>query len=131
MSSPSRTVTWLGIILILIAGLVHFIEAPDAFEEMTYKGVLFILNGLGAIIAAIGIYRGSRSWGWTLGLIVAFVTIIGYVASRTIGLPGLPAEPDAWLEPLGVVSVLAEAVFAGIALKVLSGSDHRFTLPDK
>ncbi len=131
MSSPSRTVTWLGIILILIAGLIHFIEAPDAFEDITYKGVLFILNGLGAAVAAIGIYRGARSWGWSLGLIITALTVIGYVASRTVGLPGLPAEPEEWLEPLGVVSVLAEAVFAGIALKVLSGSDHRFTLPDK
>jgi hypothetical protein len=36
---------------------------------------------------------------------------VGYVLSRTVGVPGLPAEPDAWLEPLGVASVVAEVVF--------------------
>jgi hypothetical protein len=37
--------------------------------------------------------------------------LVAYAISRTVGLPGLPAEPDAWLEPLGVVSVIAELVF--------------------
>jgi hypothetical protein len=31
------------------------------------------------------------------------------VLSRTIGLLGLPAEPDAWLEPLGLLSLLPSA----------------------
>jgi hypothetical protein len=26
-------------------------------------------------------------------------------------LPGLPAEPDAWLEPMGVASLVCEALF--------------------
>jgi hypothetical protein len=37
--------------------------------------------------------------------------LLAYVASRTIGLPGLPAEPDAWLEPAGVASLLCETLF--------------------
>lgn len=119
MSSASPTAKWSGIFLILVAGLVHLIEAPEAFEDITYKGVLFILNGLGAAGSAVGIYRGSKSWGWWLGFFVAAATIVGYIASRTVGLPGLPAEPDEWLEPLGVISLLAEVVFCGIALKAL------------
>src|SRR5690349_249928 len=37
MRSTTRTLVWLGIALILITGLVHLIDAPDAFEEVTYK----------------------------------------------------------------------------------------------
>lgn len=34
MRTTSKTILWLGIVLILITGLVHFIDAPDAFEEV-------------------------------------------------------------------------------------------------
>ena len=111
MTSPSPTTKWLAIAAILGTGLIHVVEAPEAFGEATYKGVLFIGNGVGALVAAIGIYRDQRALGWLLGVLVAGGAIIAYVASRTIGLPGLPAEPDAWLEPMGVASLLCEMLF--------------------
>lgn len=95
---------------ILCTGFIHVAEARDAFGEATYKGLLFVANGLGALVAAFGIYRNQRS-GWSLGLVVAAGALFGYVASRTVGLPGLPAEPDAWLEPIGVASLVCEALF--------------------
>jgi hypothetical protein len=101
----------LAIAAILAAGLIHAVEARDAFGDATYKGLLFIGNGVGALVAAIGIYRDQRALGWLLGLLVAGGAILAYVASRTIGLPGLPAEPDAWLEPMGVASLLCETLF--------------------
>ena len=67
-------------------------------------------------IAAIGIYRNRRTLGWLLGLLVAGGAIVAYVASRTVGLPGLPAEPDAWLEPAGVASLMCEAFFCVLFL---------------
>ncbi len=111
MTTPSPTLKWLAIAAILGAGLIHVVEARDAFGEATYKGLLFIGNGAGALAAANGIYRDQRALGWLLGLLVAGGAILAYVASRTIGLPGLPAEPDAWLEPMGVASLLCEALF--------------------
>jgi hypothetical protein len=102
---------WLAIVAILGAGLIHVAEAQDSFGEATYKGLLFLGNGVGALVAAIGIYRDRQALGWLLGLLIAGGAILAYVASRTIGLPGLPAEPDAWLEPMGVASLLCETVF--------------------
>ena len=110
----SQTFTWLAIVLIVITGLVHMIDAQSSLADATYKGWLFYANGLFAVVAAIGIFRGERSWGWNLGAIVALVTILGYVASRTMGLPQLPAEPSAWLEPLGVISLVAEGAFLAV-----------------
>jgi hypothetical protein len=111
MTSPSPTTKWLAIAVILGTGLIHVVEAREAFGEATYKGVLFIGNGVGALVAAIGIYRDQRALGWLLGVLVAGGAIIAYVASRTIGLPGLAAEPDAWLEPMGVAALLCETLF--------------------
>lgn len=111
MTTPSLTVKWLAVAAILATGLIHAVEARDAFGDATYKGLLFIGNGVGGLVAAIGIYRDQRALGWLLGLLVAGGALLAYVASRTIGLPGLPAEPDAWLEPLGIASFLCEALF--------------------
>jgi len=33
------------------------------------------------------------------------------VSSRTVGLPGIPPEPDAWLEPWGLASLVVEGLF--------------------
>lgn len=111
MSTRSSAIQWLAIAAILGTGLVHVLEAKDAFGEATYKGLLFVGNGVGALVAAFGISRGLRALGWSLGLLVAGGSIVAYVASRTIGMPGIPAEPDAWLEPAGVVSLACELLF--------------------
>lgn len=127
MGQPQRTgPEWAvaaGVVLILITGLIHLIDAPGSFDDAAYKGILFGLNGLGAAIAAIGIYRGERTWGWGLGLLVAAGALIGYLISRTVGLPGL--EPDEWLEPLGLLSLVVEGAFTGIALYVLRGATNQ------
>jgi hypothetical protein len=106
---------WLAIAAIVATGLIHFIEVPDNLAEVPYKGVLFILNGIGSLAAAFLIARGDTR-GWQLGIAVAFSAAVGYVLSRTIGLPLLPAEPDAWFEPLGIASLLVELAFLGIAV---------------
>ena len=105
--------------LLIVAGLVHLIDAPSAYEEAAYKGLLFIGNGISAGVAAYGIWKHKR-WGWLMGLLIALGSLLGYVASRTVGMPQIPAEPDAWLEPLGLISMITEGVFLGIGIWVLT-----------
>ena len=112
MANP-RIFLWFGIVLILMIGLIHVIDAKDSFNDAVYKGWLFYANGVGALIAAYGIYR-KQHWGWNLGLLIATGSFIGYVMSRTVGLPQIPAEPDAWLEPLGVAALIAEVLFVAV-----------------
>jgi uncharacterized membrane protein YfcA len=105
-----------GISLIVVVGLIHLINSPEDLAEGSYTGVLYLANFFGAILAAIGIYRG-RSWGWALGALVSVGAFVGYVISRTIGLPGLPVEEE-WLEPLGLLSLLVEGLFMGLYLTI-------------
>lgn len=101
---------WLAIATILVTGGIHLMEARDAFSDAAYKGILFVANGLGALAASIGIVR-QRPWACWLGLAVAAGAMVAYILSRTVGLPQLPAEPDAWLEPAGIASLVAEGLF--------------------
>lgn len=114
MDNSSKGLTGAAIFLILAVGIIHLIDAPSSFDDATYKGILFVANGLGAMVAAVGIFQGQRTWGWGLGTLIAAGSFIAYVYSRTMGLPGL--DPDEWLEPLGVVSLVVEAAFVGLAV---------------
>jgi hypothetical protein len=115
-TTGSERLVGAGISLIVIVGLIHLINSPGDLEEGSYTGLLYLANFVGALAAAVGIYRGER-WGWALGLLVAAGAFAGYVVSRTVGLPGLPVEEE-WLEPLGVLSLLVEALFVGLYLTV-------------
>lgn len=112
-----QNLIWPAIILIVLTGLIHLVKAPGELEEAAYKGWLFYANAAGAVVAAYGIYK-RKCWGWNLGLLIAVGSIAGYVASRTVGLPMIPAEPDAWLKPMGVASLIVEVAFVGIVFIV-------------
>ena len=99
-----------GILLIVVVGLIHLIEAPEYLEEATYVGVLFLINVLLAFVSAFGIYRGTR-WGWVLGVLVAGGAFVMYVVSRALGLPGLEEDVGNWLEPAGILSLIVEGLF--------------------
>ncbi len=113
--SPGR-LAWPGIMPMAAVGLVHLLESPEELAEVTYLGLLYLANFFGAVVAAIGIYRG-RSWGWGLGALVAGGAFAGYVISRTVGLPGLPVEEE-WLEPLGLLSLVVEGLFMWLWLTI-------------
>jgi hypothetical protein len=113
MLQIQRISFWIGIALILITGLIHVIGAKHSFREAAYLGWLFCANGTASLIAAYGIYQ-KHSWGWSLGLLITKLSFICYVMSRTIGLPYLPAQPQAWLYPLGVASLIAEGLFMAV-----------------
>ena len=114
-STQGKVIAWIGILLIAVEGLIHLLDAPDSFEDATYMGLSFLAIVLGAAVASVGIYQGQR-WGWSFGALIAGSALVGYVISRTTGLPGLPAEE--WLEPLGMLSLLVEGLFVGLYVTV-------------
>ena len=115
----SRPLMLTGVVLILLVGLIHLIDAPDSMTESTTKGLSFYANFVGAIVAALGIFL-YRTWGWALGILVAAGAFIGYIVSRTVGIFGIP--PDVWMEPIGIASLVVEALFIVVALRALTGS---------
>ena len=113
-----------GILLIIAAGLIHLMAAPDHYEEATYIGVLFSANLLGALAAAIGLYR-DELWGWWLGAVVAGGAFAMFIVSRLIGLPGFDEHVGLWLgdsveDYLGIPSLIIEAAFLGLFVVVIT-----------
>ncbi|NUQ86537.1 MAG: hypothetical protein HUU11_17695 [Anaerolineales bacterium] len=109
-----KNLRWIAIALILITGYLHLITAGDEYAETRYMGVLFLLNFLGALISAVGIYRRKLWWGWILGIVITLGSIVGYVQSRTFGMPGMDVEE--WYDPIGIPAMIVEGLFLAVTL---------------
>ncbi len=108
-----------AILLIVAVGLIHLIGAPQHYRAAPYVGVGFVVNLIGALVAAVGIYRDVL-WGWLLGALVAGGALLMYVVSRSVGLPGFEHAVGRWSGPLGVLSLVVEALFIAVFLLRLS-----------
>lgn len=98
-----------AIILILVTGYLHFITTPQEYSEARYMGILFLLNAFGSLVSAVGILRGRFAWGWAPGFLIAAGSVLGYLQSRTIGMPGMQAEE--WFDTIGIPAVIVETGF--------------------
>jgi len=112
MKVPPHHTEVAGMAALLGTGFIHTVGARDAFGDATYKGLLFIANGVGALVAAVGVHRNRRELGWLLGLLVTGGAFLAYVASRTgSGCPGCPAEPTPGSSRWVVASLVCEGLF--------------------
>ena len=111
-----------AILLIVVVGLIHLTGTPQHFRAAPYVGVGFVANFVGALVAAVGLYRDAL-WGWLLGVVVAGGALVMYIVSRSVGLPGFEQAVGRWSGPRGIASLIVEALF--IALFLLAVSTRR------
>jgi membrane protease YdiL (CAAX protease family) len=120
----SRTVGILGLAGI---ALIHALQAPEAFEETTYLGVLFVGAIVASLALAAALTRTSdrRAWGAAGGLAASIM--LGYLLTRTSGLPDATVDIGNWTEPLGLASLVAEGLVLFVAGGVVA-REHSPTL---
>jgi Na+/proline symporter len=113
----SINVTRIGAAAIAGIAAIHLLLAPEYLGEQAYVGVLFLLGaGAGALIA-VRLWRGGDPASWALGVAISVGMAIGFVLSRTIGLPGF--HESEW-ELSGLISLLLEAGFVTMAIAALA-----------
>lgn len=112
----SKQNKWLGIVVILASGLIHLYDAPGEYGDAPYMGILFYLFFVGSIISAVGIYRGELIWGWLFGGLLSIGAVVGYLISRTVGMPISGIED--WGPPLAYFAIFLELVYF-VSLSIL------------
>jgi hypothetical protein len=108
-----------------IVGLIHLILAPEYFSEKAYIGVLFVLGAIVLCAFALRLWRGDDVPSWLLGALTMAGMGIGFVLSRTVGLPGF--HESEW-ELSGVICLLLEAGFVVAAARALAPGNDRSAL---
>jgi hypothetical protein len=111
---------WAGATLIFLIGGAHMLIAGEHFLAATYLGILFLANFAGAIVAAFALYWSPNRWGWLLGDAVAGGAFVGFIASRTIGLPGFEEEIGRWFSIAGLLCLMTEGAFVSLSLLALT-----------
>jgi hypothetical protein len=93
----------------LIAGaVIHLVELPG--QVLPVLNALFIASAVGMVLGAVLLVLPAPRLGWLIGGGTAFLTFLGYVLSRTTGLPGILSAIGHWFYPLGIPSLIVEGV---------------------
>jgi hypothetical protein len=118
-----RMTSWPVLELATAAGLlgiawIHFLDLADKMEETPYLGVAYIGLIAGCLAAVVLLVRRDRR-GFVLGGTLAAATFLGYVLSRTTGLPAATDDIGNWTELLGVWSLVAEGAVVAFTAAAL------------
>lgn len=104
-------------------GVIHLVLAPEYFGQQAYVGALFVAGGAALLAFAARLWRRDDVRSWVLGALTMAGMGIGFVLSRTVGLPGF--HESGW-ELSGLVCLVLEAGFVGVAARaLLPGASRR------
>jgi DMSO reductase anchor subunit len=134
--SPSTTPTTLPDLSELVAravavvgiagiGLIHLLDSIDTYHETRYVFWLYVALMAGCVAAATALLSRATPRVWAAVAVLALAPLIGYVLSRTTGLPGSDDDVGNWSDPLGLASLWVEALTLGLALLRLGAARPR------
>ena len=103
---------------------IHLKDLSDKFAETPYLGVGYAVLVVAAVAAAVMIATG-RQRGWLLAGGACAATIVGFVLTRTTGLPAATGDIGNWSEPAGIYALIAEGAVIAATAYVLIGSRQR------
>jgi hypothetical protein len=106
-----------------IAGLatmiaIHATELAGKVEEVAYLGFGYVALIAASFVAVVMLAVGDRR-GWALAAATSGATLVGYVLTRTTGLPGSTDDIGNWGETLAVWAMIAEIGVCGLAVAAL------------
>ena len=103
---------------LLAIAWIHFLDLADKMEETPYLGLAYIGLIAGCLAGVVLLARRDHR-GFVLGAGLAAATIVGYVLSRTTGLPAATDDIGHWTETLGVWSLIAEGAVVLVTVTAL------------
>jgi hypothetical protein len=94
----------------------HLVEAP-------YIGIGFVLLVVAGFYLAVRLVVDPDELVWMGTAVVGVLALLGYVLSRSVGLPQIGDDVGAWADPLGITAVSCEL------LMVVAATAHHLVRP--
>ena len=96
-------------------GLIHLLDAIGKYNETRYLFWMYIALIVGSLATA-GAVLFARTRATLLAAAgLAASAAVGYVLSRTTGLPNATGDIGNWSEPLGLASLFVEGAVIAVA----------------
>jgi uncharacterized membrane protein len=104
-----------AIVGLLGIGLIHLLDSIGKYSEVRYVFWLYIGLIVGTIVVSGMLLRGESRAAWAGAGLLSLSALVGYVLSRTTGLPSAKDDIGNWTEPLGLASLFVEGCLVALA----------------
>ena len=101
-----------------IAGIavIHILDAVGTFSDSRYIFWLYMAIVIGAVPISMLLLHWRSPLAWIGVAALAAGPLLGYLLTRTVGLPGDTADIGNWLDTLGLASLFVETSVLMLAL---------------
>ena len=103
--------------------LIHLLDSLGKFQETPYMGWMYVGLMLSCLAVAATLLHTHAREAWLATIALPASAIVGFVLTRTTGLPQAHGDVGNWGEPLGLAALFVEGcviAIAGYALVALS-----------
>ena len=119
---PDVTVRLGGALLALAVATAHVADQGGvaAFTSPDWLGWAYRLIEVGGVLTALTlVWPRSARLGWAAGILLGAAPFLGYVTSRTVGVPGDSGDVGNWADWVGTVALIVEAGLLSLSLGML------------
>jgi hypothetical protein len=119
---PPVATQLVGIALALAVSTVHVADQGGitAFTFPDWLGWSYRLIEVGGVLVALTlIWPRLARLSWAAGVLLGLGPMVGYLASRTVGVPSDPADVGNWSDWVGTLSLVIEAGLILMSLGML------------
>ncbi|HEY2297423.1 MAG TPA: hypothetical protein VGH43_06815 [Jatrophihabitans sp.] len=111
-----------GVAMALAVAGAHVADqgGVTAFTAPDWLGWAYRLIEVGGVLVAVTLlWPRLARLGWAAGVLLGVGPLIGYLASRTVGVPGDPGDVGNWSDWVGNLSLVIEAGFIAVSAGML------------
>jgi hypothetical protein len=121
-AAPEISIRMVAALLALAVAAVHVADQGGitALATPHWIGWGYRAIEVGGVLTAIAVLLARPAWlGWAAGVLLGAGPFIGYLASRTVGVPGDHPDVGNWGDWDGTVSLFLEAALIVICVTML------------
>jgi len=101
-------------------GLIHLLDSIGKYDETRYLFWMYVALIVGSLATAGAVLFSRARAPFLAAAGLAASALVGYVLSRTTGLPHATDDIGNWTEPLGLASLFVEGAVVATSLAALA-----------
>jgi hypothetical protein len=105
--------------------LIHLLDSIGKWSETRYLFWMYVALMVGSLVMAAAVLFSRARLVWAGAGALAAGALVGYVLSRTTGLPNATGDIGNWTEPLGLASLFVEGAVVAVSGAALAHGGRR------
>ena len=122
---PHATMRFAGVALALAISTAHVADQGgiSLFTSPDWLGWAYRLIEVGGVLTALALLSPrTERLGWTAGIALGALPFLGYLASRTVGVPGDAGDIGNWGDWVGTFALIVELGMVTLATAMLEAA---------